>query len=63
MSGKPTKIDLDQDTQIDLRCQVHGHLLPNFFGRYISFPIAPLSDIYVIVKRYFHNITETDRYV
>ncbi|KAK4264053.1 hypothetical protein QN277_029394 [Acacia crassicarpa] len=23
MSGKPTKIDLDQDTQIDVRCQVH----------------------------------------
>ncbi|KAF7827581.1 cleavage and polyadenylation specificity factor subunit 3-II [Senna tora] len=23
MSGKPTKIDLDQDTQIEVRCQVH----------------------------------------
>ncbi|KAF5750108.1 Cleavage and polyadenylation specificity factor 73 kDa subunit-II [Tripterygium wilfordii] len=23
MSGKPTKIDLDKDTQIDVRCQVH----------------------------------------
>ncbi|XWS69390.1 hypothetical protein CRYUN_Cryun04dG0175000 [Craigia yunnanensis] len=23
MSGKPTKIDLDKDTQIDVRCQIH----------------------------------------
>ena len=27
MSGKPTKIDLDKDTQIDVRCQVDAHLL------------------------------------
>ncbi|PRQ47606.1 putative KH-domain/beta-lactamase-domain protein, archaea [Rosa chinensis] len=23
MSGKPTKIDLDKDTRIDVRCQIH----------------------------------------
>lgn len=28
MSGKPTKIDLDKKTQIDVRCQVHIHPLP-----------------------------------
>lgn len=27
MSGKPTKIDLDKDTQINVRCQVDSHLL------------------------------------
>jgi hypothetical protein len=28
MSGKPTKINLDKDTQIDVRCQVHIDLPP-----------------------------------
>lgn len=28
MSGKPTKIDVDKDTQLDVRCQVYNYHLP-----------------------------------
>lgn len=56
MSGKPTKIDLDKDTQIDVRCQVQLHLLPftiistSFFFKNVS---IEFSFIIVLHMRWF----------
>ncbi|GAB2279942.1 Cleavage and polyadenylation specificity factor subunit 3-II [Dionaea muscipula] len=50
MSGKPTKIDLDQETQIDVRCQIHQlSFSPHTDGKGIMDLIRFLSPKHVIL--------------
>ncbi|GMH25975.1 hypothetical protein Nepgr_027818 [Nepenthes gracilis] len=50
MSGKPTKIELDQDTQIDVRCQIHQlSFSPHTDGKGIMDLIKFLSPKHVIL--------------
>jgi len=45
-SGKPTKVDTDPDTQIDVRCQVH----------FISHPLI-YKEIYLLCKQFIRKIS------
>lgn len=45
-SGKPTKVDTDPDTQIDVRCQVH----------FISYSFI-YKEIYLLCKQFIRKIS------
>ncbi|KAL9256140.1 Cleavage and polyadenylation specificity factor subunit 3-II-like protein [Drosera capensis] len=50
MSGKPSKVDLDQDTQIDVRCQIHQlSFSPHTDGKGIMDLVTFLSPKHVIL--------------
>lgn len=44
MSGKPTKVDLDKDTQIDVRCQV------SFYPFYYIINMFFFTNMYKVVS-------------
>jgi hypothetical protein len=49
MSGKPTKIDLDKDTQLNVRCQVHNYLLSLIYFLPLFFFSFFLIYIYIYI--------------
>ena len=52
MSGKPTKIELDQDTRIDVQCQVYVHLLSTSYNLHYPQMLWSNNLLYIYVCLY-----------